>query len=129
MTYTGAMVLPKNAVVLPEQEMRYVEGGGTTSKWTTKAYLVKRRLESFMVCSSFAGALSSLSDILSGKLINIIISHFTVGAWTNSWYNCARKAYNAACVFNSRDKNTRVTLTITTGTLYKCTGMSVKKAR
>lgn len=27
MTYTGAMVLPQNAVVLQEEEMRYLEGG------------------------------------------------------------------------------------------------------
>lgn len=27
MTYTGEMVLPRNAVVMQEKEMRYVEGG------------------------------------------------------------------------------------------------------
>lgn len=27
MTYTGAMVLPQNAVVMQEEEMRYLEGG------------------------------------------------------------------------------------------------------
>lgn len=32
MTYTGAMVLPQNAVVLQEEEMRYVEGGKTVTK-------------------------------------------------------------------------------------------------
>jgi membrane protein DedA with SNARE-associated domain len=39
MTYTGAMVLPQNAVVMQEEEMRYVEGGATVTVKFTKAFI------------------------------------------------------------------------------------------
>lgn len=40
MTYTGKMVLPRNAVTMQEDEMRNVEGGGPLSRiiyWGVKA--------------------------------------------------------------------------------------------
>lgn len=47
MTYTGAMVLPQNAIVLQEEEMRYLDGGyyfnqsrGTVQKLVDIAILI-----------------------------------------------------------------------------------------
>ena len=42
MTYTGAMVLPQNAVVMQEEEMRYLEGGKTWSKTFSVPYKNKK---------------------------------------------------------------------------------------
>lgn len=38
MTYTGEMVLPRNAVVMQEEEMRYVEGGFSRTYTKKQSY-------------------------------------------------------------------------------------------
>lgn len=47
MTYTGAMVLPQDAKMMREEEMRYVDGGATWSKvikTQNKRYTYKYRV-------------------------------------------------------------------------------------
>lgn len=125
MTYTGAMVLPQNAVIMQEEEMTYLVGGAT-STWTAKASAVKKRLNSFIACGDAGSALSGfLTGIVTNSFLAGVMSYFTLGAWYSSWSNCARTAKGQASGFNN---NTKVKLTIKTNNIYKCTSMSVKKA-
>lgn len=70
MTYTtGEMVLPKNAVVMDQEEMRYVEGGAdwkTVVKWILVAAGV------CLVLSSLFGFASIGCAVLAGKKVATI---------------------------------------------------------
>lgn len=69
MTYTGAMVLPQNAIVMPEQEMRYVEGGRTYTR-TTGSLKYKTALK----------AIKSARRICRGLAIAAWFSFAVIGA-------------------------------------------------
>lgn len=125
MTYTGAMVLPHNAVVMKEAEMRYIEGGAT-STWVAKASAVRKRLNSFIYCAGRGSSLAScLTGLFSAPIISDIISNFTLGGWFNSYKDNALIAYGQSKRYGDK---TKVKLKITTNRIYKCTGMYVTKA-
>ena len=123
MTYTGAMVLPQNAVRMNTNEMRYVDGG-VTAKVTEKASYLVKRLNKVINCAATGEALSAALGGLVGGLIGAIIANFTGGSWFRSYKDAASAAHHKASQFSG---STMLTLTTTFGSWYICTGMSVKK--
>lgn len=68
MTYTGAMVLPQNAIVMPEHEMRYVEGGKVVSKSTCQ------KLATAMAKVAFFSGVFAAAAAYCGQAIKALVA-------------------------------------------------------
>lgn len=87
MTYTGAMVLPQNAVVMHEEEMRYLEGGKPHlgKHWYNKVRNVAIAIDAALIIAGFAASTyaarkaiklvknsTRLTRVIRAKIINYI---------------------------------------------------------
>ena len=70
MTYTGAMVLPQNAVRMNTNEMRYVEGG----KWSGQVPM-KRAYLNKVECNSIAGKHANWNGYSKSRIAHEIYAH------------------------------------------------------
>ncbi|MBR2674073.1 MAG: hypothetical protein IKE52_01255 [Mogibacterium sp.] len=73
MTYTGAMVLPNNAVFMNNDEMRYVEGGKYYSKKTCKKVF------------------SSVATVMAISPLSVVAGAYTVMTIAKVIIQCAGK--------------------------------------
>ena len=98
MTYGGALVMPSNYAAMSEEEMTYVEGGGTP-KVVASANTVKKLLKggfivfNTILCSAMGlGAIAVvISDIVANFVWEVLedicqIKYVSINkSWTNGW--------------------------------------------
>lgn len=93
-TYDGALVLPKNYVAMDEEEMTYVEGGGTlTVKASSATVRAICRTGVTLIGSAIGAAFGGpiLARIISGALTTLIydfildICGYTYPSINKSW--------------------------------------------
>ena len=74
MTYTGAMVLPQNAVVLQEEEMRYLEGGKKVTRTQKASSLIKYTGKMMAAWASLAGGYTYSAAAAAASGIGVGVS-------------------------------------------------------
>lgn len=97
MTYTGEMVLPRNAVMMQEEEMRYVEGGKKLTKKQCKS------LANWTYAGSLTAGLISLISGVLGNAIAAVLAGFggtALQAWSR-WFDKAATRHKGAKVWKS----------------------------
>lgn len=84
MTYTGAMVLPQNAVVMQEEEMRYLDGGKYFSRKACRSVFTAMAINPTSVVAG-AFAVYSIAKLVIkcagtiGGILGVVIKG--VGTW------------------------------------------------
>ena len=126
MCYEGALVMPSSYVVMNEDEMTYVEGGGTaTVRGTAKN--IRSRLTAVIGLSLYGtGACAALGAIL-GKIAGAIVGAVLGNAYFGSYRSCASSAHSKVeDIIAKYGKNKQCIMTTTYSFAYYCTGIKVK---
>lgn len=119
MCYDGALVMPSSYAIMDEEEMTYVEGGGTTTYKLT-AYQAMKYCEGM---AKYYAGVSGISLLSTGLTLGVggVLSGLS-GMALSCWLG----AYNDACDIYSdygRNKKTKVVvktiLAVTTGVTCK----------
>ena len=98
MTYTGAMVLPQNAVVMNNDEMRYVEGGvslsmkrkylnRSTCKEVAAKYVSKTGLSKTRIAVEIRAHALLYYDVISLSKASSAIGSSSIAKWIKSHAN------------------------------------------
>ena len=93
MCYDGTLVLPSSYAVMDEEEMSYLEGGGTAVVYGT-ASQIRSRLTAIIGASLVGTGASAALGFLLGNVGGAIISTILGGGWFGSYRSCASKAHN-----------------------------------
>lgn len=127
MTYTGAMVLPQNAVVLQKEEMRYLEGGKKVTRTQKASSLIKYTGKMMAAWASLAGGYTYSAAAAAASGIGVGVSAICgLGAgYCALVANEYRAAYNKLHNYKSSTK-CKLTEVLLCG--VATTGVSVKKA-
>lgn len=127
MCYDGTLVMPSSYAMMGEDEMSYVEGGGSSVVYGT-ANNIRSRLTtvigSSLVGTGGAAALAALGGPL-GAVAGAVIG----GGWYNSYRSAASKAHSSVeKIIKKYGKSRRCKMTTTYSFAYYCTGITVKTA-
>ena len=128
MCYDGTLVMPSSYAMMDEDEMSYVEGGGSSVVYGT-ANNIRSRLTT-VIGSSLAGtgnsaALGALLGGAGGAVVSAVIG----GGWFNSYRSPASKAHSSVeKIIKKYGKSRRCKMTTTYSFAYYCTGITVKTA-
>ncbi len=128
MCYDGALVMPSNYAVMSEDEMTYVEGGGSfTVRGTAKE--IRGRLTAVIGTSLLGtGAATALGGLL-GNIAGAIVGAVVGNGWFGSYRSCASAAHNQVeKIISKYGKNKRCKMTTTYSFAYYCTGIKVSVA-
>lgn len=128
MCYDGTLVLPSSYAVMDEEEMSYLEGGGTAVVYGT-ASQIRSRLTAIIGASLVGTGASAALGFLLGNVGGAIISTILGGGWFGSYRSCASKAHNQVeSIIRKYGKSRKCKMTTTYSFAYMCTGVSVKVA-
>ncbi|MBA4688318.1 MAG: hypothetical protein H2184_14265 [Candidatus Galacturonibacter soehngenii] len=98
MTYDGTMVMPSGCTLMNEEEMTYLEGGGTIKVIASKETVKKICLDgvaliSTAISAAFTGPV--LAKLVAGKLASIVFNYIMDAcgvkytaintSWTGDW--------------------------------------------
>lgn len=128
MCYDGALVMPGSYAVMSEDEMTYVEGGGSaTIRGTAKE--IRSRLTAIIGASlTGTGAAAALGAIL-GNIPGAIIGAVIGNGWYGSYRSCASTAHNQVeKIISKYGINKQCKMTTTYSFAYYCTGIQVSVA-
>lgn len=131
MNYGGAMVLPRNYVVMNEEEMTYVEGGATYTVYG-KAGEIRTRLN-IIIGACIAGTItaSALGGLLGtpGNVVGVIVGAAIGYGLGDAWFGTIKDYASSAHskverIIQRYGKNKRCSMTSTWSTIFM-TGLSV----
>ena len=128
MSYSGALVMPSSYAVMNEEEMTYVEGGGTATV-RGKAKDIRSRLTTVIGASltgtGAAAALGALLGNIPGAVIGAVLGNGYFGAYRN----CASSAHSQVeAIIKKYGQSKQCVMTTTYSFAFYCTGIKVKVA-
>ena len=128
MTYDGALVMPSSYAVMQEDEMTYVEGGGSaTVKGTAKQ--IRTRLTTIIGASLVGNAATTVLGAMLGNVLGGVIGAIIGNGWFGSYRSCASSAHSQVeKIISKYGNNKQCKMTTTYSFAYYCTGINVKVA-
>lgn len=128
MCYDGALVMPSNYAVVSEEEMTYLEGGGSATVRDT-AKNIRSRLTKVIGASltgtGVAAGLGAIIGTVSGAIIGAVLGN----AYFGSFRSCASSAHaQVEAIIAKYGKNKNCVMTTTYSFAFYCTSINVKVA-
>lgn len=128
MCYDGVLVMPDSYVAMNEDEMTYVEGGGSATIRAT-AKEIRSRLTTVIGASLVGTAAATALGAILGNVAGAVVGAIVGNGWFGSYRSCASTAHNQVeKIISKYGKNKRCKMTTTYSFAYYCTGIKVSVA-